>query len=69
MNEWSPDEEEEEGDDDKGMVHLEVVWEEVEVFFSNFWQMSVTDTFYMKFYEKDGKKNNKLWYWIVVYHS
>lgn len=71
MNEWHPEiEEDEEGDDDdKGMVHLEVVWEEVEVF-SDFWLMSVTDTFFLyENYMKKDEKKIKLWYWIVVYHS
>lgn len=51
-DEWviTDDNEEEEGDY-YGMVHLEVVWEEVEVFL-----MSVTDTFLYEIYEKDEKK-------------
>lgn len=60
MNEWYPEKEEEGDDDDKGMVHLEVVWEEVEVF-SDFWLMSVTDTFfYMKIIWKKMKKNKTM---------
>lgn len=52
-------EEEEEGGDDKGMVHLEVVWEEVEVFFFKL----LTDVSYWHFffiwkYMKKMKKIN-----------
>lgn len=58
MNEWYP-EEEEEGNIDKGMVHLKVVWEETSFFFSRTsdWCQLLT-LFYIKIYEKDEKKIN-----------
>lgn len=63
MNEWYP-EEEEDGDDDKGMVHLKVVWEKVAgFFFSNFWLMSVTDAF---LYENIWKRWKKINYYIEL---
>lgn len=46
---WMSDYDDEDSDE-KGMVHLQVFWEEV------FW-LSVTDTFYMEIYEKKIKKN------------
>lgn len=70
---WMSDEEEQEGDD-KGMVHLEVVWVEGVLYFY-FYFLPLTDVSYWHFFfliwkysKQDGKKN-KLWYWIVVYHS
>lgn len=59
MNEWYP-EEEEEGNIDKGMVHLKVVWEETSFFFfpELLTDVSYWHFFYIKIYEKDEKKIN-----------
>lgn len=63
MNEWYP--EEEEDGDDKGMVHLKVVWEEVAFFF--FFFKLLTDVSYWRFFIwKYMKKVKKINYYIEL---